>query len=87
MRLQKQQIGGWKTRGRRWWLRHWWPAQIRHLDRERKDWQRRCRDAEWWTKLPDGDLYQKQRIEDDGCECGMDEHYGFCWELVKVERT
>ncbi len=35
---------------------------------------------------PDGDMFVKQRIEDDGCECSMDEHYGFCWELVKVER-
>ncbi|KKN26537.1 hypothetical protein LCGC14_0873640 [marine sediment metagenome] len=43
-------------------------------------------EAEWWAKLPDGDMFVKRRIEDDRCEYGMDEHFGFCWELVKVER-
>ena len=27
---------------RSWWRRHWWPARIRQLDRERSDWKRWC---------------------------------------------
>ena len=32
----------------------WWPNKIKQLDRERKDWQRWCRDAE--QRLRDGGL-------------------------------
>lgn len=28
------------ARVRSWWRRHWWPARIRQLDRERADWKR-----------------------------------------------
>lgn len=31
---------------RKWWRQHWWPARIRQLDQERKDWKRWCSEAE-----------------------------------------
>ncbi len=31
---------------RSWWRRHWWPARIRQIDRERADWKRWCETAE-----------------------------------------
>ena len=34
------------VRLRSWWRRHWWPARIRQLDRERLGWARWCRVAE-----------------------------------------
>ncbi len=44
---------GEKTRSREnrwivqtWWVRHWWPARIRQLKRERDDWKRWLHDLE-----------------------------------------
>jgi hypothetical protein len=31
---------------RSWWRRRWWPARVRQLDRERRDWKRWCEEAE-----------------------------------------
>ena len=31
---------------RGWWVRHWWPARIKQLDRERADWERWCYESE-----------------------------------------
>lgn len=36
----------WRIRLRSWWRRHWWPARIRQLDRERADWKRWFHDCE-----------------------------------------
>ncbi len=31
---------------RGWWVRHWWPARVKQLERERNDWQRWLHDCE-----------------------------------------